>query len=77
MRWTPYESTSNHSSHEDRHYGSTSRFRQLLASDLKALLSEHRTFLAQHAEEHGGRIIKAAGDGYWLEFAYAPGQHPR
>jgi class 3 adenylate cyclase len=49
--------------------GSTSRFRQLLASDLKALLSEHRTFLAQHAEEHGGRIIKAAGDGYWLEFA--------
>jgi class 3 adenylate cyclase len=49
--------------------GSTSRFRQLLASDLQALLSEHRAFLAQHAEEHGGRIIKAAGDGYWLEFA--------
>src|SRR5215831_19011887 len=49
--------------------GSTSRFRELLAADLQALLSEHRAFLARHAEEHGGRIIKAAGDGYWLEFA--------
>jgi class 3 adenylate cyclase len=49
--------------------GSTSRFRELLAADLQALLSEHRDFLARHAEEHGGRIIKAAGDGYWLEFA--------
>jgi len=49
--------------------GSTSRFRELLAADLQALLGEHRDFMARHAEEHGGRIIKAAGDGYWLEFA--------
>ena len=49
--------------------GSTSRFRELLAADLQALLGEHRDFLARHAEAHGGRIIKAAGDGYWLEFA--------
>jgi class 3 adenylate cyclase len=48
--------------------GSTSRFRGLLAADLQALLAEHRTFVARHAEDHGGRIIKAAGDGYWLEF---------
>src|SRR4029079_6133008 len=48
--------------------GSTSRFRQLLAADLQALLSEHRDFLARHAAEHGGRIIKGAGDGFGLEF---------
>ena len=48
--------------------GSTSRFRELLANDLQALLGEHRTFLAHHAADHGGHIIKAAGDGYWLEF---------
>jgi class 3 adenylate cyclase len=48
--------------------GSTSRFRQLLAADLQAVLSEHRDFLARHAAEHDGRIIKGAGDGYWLEF---------
>jgi class 3 adenylate cyclase len=49
--------------------GSTFRFHRLLAADLHALLAEHRTLLARHAEEHGGRIIKAAGDGYWLEFS--------
>jgi class 3 adenylate cyclase len=48
--------------------GSTSRFHGLLATDLQALLTEHRSFLAHHAQQHGGRIIKAAGDGYWLEF---------
>ena len=48
--------------------GSTSRFRELLAADLQALLSEHRDFLARHAAEHDGSIIKGAGDGYWLEF---------
>jgi class 3 adenylate cyclase len=48
--------------------GSTSRFRELLAADLQALLSEHRDFLARHAAEHDGRIIKGAGDGHWLEF---------
>ena len=37
--------------------GSTSRFRELLAADLQALLSEHRDFLARHAAEHDGRIL--------------------
>ena len=54
--------------------GSTSRFRQLLAADLQALLSEHRDFLARHAAEHDGRIIKGAGDGFWLEFPSVRGQ---
>jgi len=49
--------------------GSTSRFRELLAADLQLLLGDHRDFLARHAAEHNGQIIKAAGDGYWLEFA--------
>src|SRR6478672_917157 len=49
--------------------GSTSRFRGLLAADLQLLLGDHRDFLARHAAEHNGQIIKAAGDGYWLEFA--------
>jgi len=53
--------------------GSTSRFRELLAADLQALLGEHRNFLAHHAAEHDGRIIKAAGDGYWLEFSSVTG----
>src|SRR6516165_5054302 len=48
--------------------GSTSRFRELLAADLQAFLSEHRAFLARHAIKNDGRIIKAAGDGHWLEF---------
>jgi len=48
--------------------GSTFHFRELLAADLQTLLGEHRTFLAHHAGEHGGCIIKAAGDGFWLEF---------
>src|SRR6516162_4921954 len=53
--------------------GSTARFRQLLAADLQALLSEHRDFLARHAAEHDGRIMKGAGDGYWLEFPSVTG----
>ena len=48
--------------------GSTSRFRELLAADLQALLGEHREFLSRHAGNHEGHIIKAAGDGHWLEF---------
>jgi class 3 adenylate cyclase len=48
--------------------GSTPRFRALLASDLQAALSAHRTMVAHLAAEEGGRIFKAAGDGYWLEF---------
>jgi class 3 adenylate cyclase len=52
---------------------STSWFRELLTADLQALLGEHRTFLARHAAEHGGRIIKPAGDGYWLEFPSVTG----
>jgi class 3 adenylate cyclase len=53
--------------------GSTSRFRELLAADLQALLSEHRDFLARHAAAYDGRIIKAAGDGFWLEFPSVTG----
>jgi class 3 adenylate cyclase len=53
--------------------GSTSRFRELLAADLQTLLSNHLNFIAQHSAGHGGRIIKAAGDGYWLEFSSATG----
>ena len=53
--------------------GSTSRFRELLASDLQMLLSDHRDFLTRHAAEHDGQIIKAAGDGYWLEFPSVTG----
>lgn len=48
--------------------GSTSRFHELLAADLQALLGEHRDFLARHAAKHEGHIIKAVGDGHWLEF---------
>jgi adenylate cyclase len=53
--------------------GSTTRFRELLAADLQVLLGDHRDFLAHHAAEHGGQIIKAAGDGYWLEFPSVTG----
>src|SRR5215472_8439433 len=53
--------------------GSTSRFRELLAADLQALVGEHRDFLARHAASYDGHIIKAAGDGHWLEFASATG----
>ena len=49
--------------------GSTARFRELLAADLQQLLGEHRSFLAGHADRHGGRILKPAGDGFWLEFS--------
>jgi class 3 adenylate cyclase len=48
--------------------GSTPQFRALLASDLQAALSTHRSMVARVAAEEGGRIFKAAGDGYWLEF---------
>ena len=46
--------------------GSTPQFRALLASDLQAALSAHRTMVAHLAADEGGRIFKAAGDGYWL-----------
>src|SRR5262249_56103386 len=49
--------------------GSTSRFRQLLAADLQALLGEHRDFLSRHAGNHEGHIIKGAGHGHSLQFA--------
>ena len=48
--------------------GSTPRFRALLSSDLQALLSEHHAFVARHAIDLGGQIVKPTGDGYWLEF---------
>src|SRR5260370_4436826 len=53
--------------------GSTSCFRELLAADLQALLGEHRDLLARHAARYDGHIIKAAGDGYWLEFPSVTG----
>ena len=53
--------------------GSTPQFRALLASDLQAALSAHRTMVAHLAAEEGGRIFKAAGDGYWLEFPSVTG----
>jgi class 3 adenylate cyclase len=53
--------------------GSTPQFRALLASDLQAVLSDHRAMLARLAAEEGGRILKSAGDGYWLEFPSATG----
>jgi class 3 adenylate cyclase len=53
--------------------GSTSRFRELLTADLQTLLSRHLDFITHHSAEHGGRIIKSAGDGYWLEFLSATG----
>jgi class 3 adenylate cyclase len=49
--------------------GSTMRFRVLLAADLQALLSEHRGFIERHAALAEGRIVKPAGDGFWLEFS--------
>jgi len=48
--------------------GSTPQFRALLTSDLQGALSAHRAMVARLAGEEGGRIFKAAGDGYWLEF---------
>jgi class 3 adenylate cyclase len=48
--------------------GSTPKFRALLATDLQTLLVEHQAFVARHASDHGGKIVKPAGDGYWLEF---------
>lgn len=53
--------------------GSTPQFRALLASDLQAALSAHRTMVTHLAAAEGGRISKAAGDGYWLEFPSVTG----
>jgi class 3 adenylate cyclase len=53
--------------------GSTPQFRALLAADLQAALSAHRTMVAHLAAEEGGHIFKAAGDGYWLEFPSVTG----
>lgn len=47
---------------------STPKFRALLADDHQALLRDHRAFVAAHAAEGGGRIIRPTGDGFWLEF---------
>jgi class 3 adenylate cyclase len=48
--------------------GSTPAFRTLLAADRQTLLQEQRSFVTRHAGEFAGRILEAAGDGYWLEF---------
>ncbi len=50
---------------------STPKFRALLAEDQQALLRGHRAFVAAHAAEAGGRIIRPTGDGFWLEFPSA------
>jgi class 3 adenylate cyclase len=48
--------------------GSTPRFRALPETDLHQLLTEHRALVSRHASEHGGVVIRGAGDGFWLEF---------
>jgi len=47
---------------------STSKFRALLTADQRSLLEEHRALLSRSATREHGRIIRAEGDGYWLEF---------
>jgi class 3 adenylate cyclase len=49
--------------------GSTPRFRALLAADQQAVLHDHQAFVANHAASQCGKIFKATGDGFWLEFA--------
>jgi|FEC22Drversion2_1045045.scaffolds.fasta_scaffold02226_1 class 3 adenylate cyclase len=51
--------------------GSTPHFRALLASDLQAVVSAHRVLIERLAADEHGRIFKAGGDGYWLEFPSA------
>jgi class 3 adenylate cyclase len=51
--------------------GSTPHFRALLASDLQAVVSAHRALVERLAADEHGRIFKAGGDGYWLEFPSA------
>jgi class 3 adenylate cyclase len=48
--------------------GSTPSFRALLAADLQALQIEHHAFVARHAANLNGHILKSTGDGFWLEF---------
>jgi class 3 adenylate cyclase len=38
--------------------GSTSRFHELLAADLQALLGEHRDFLARHCRNRGLSLVQ-------------------
>jgi len=47
---------------------STARLRQLPESDLAVLFVEHRSLVARVASSHGGQIVKAEGDGFWLAF---------
>jgi len=51
--------------------GSTPHFRALLAVDLQAVVSAHRALVERLAGDEHGRIFKAGGDGYWLEFPSA------
>jgi len=48
--------------------GSTARFRSLGEADLTAVLAEHRSLVTRIAGEHGGRIVKPEGDGFWIAF---------
>lgn len=47
---------------------STPSFRARLTADLEVLQMEHHAFVARHAADLGGRILKPTGDGFWLEF---------
>jgi class 3 adenylate cyclase len=47
---------------------STPRFRALSEADLAALLAAHREFVSGVVAAEEGRIIKAAGDGFWIAF---------
>jgi len=48
--------------------GSTPRFRALPETELHKLLAEHRALITRHATQHGGVVMRGAGDGFWLEF---------
>lgn len=53
--------------------GSTPQFRNLPEEDLGPLLAEHRAFISRLAAAQDGRIVKAAGDGFWIAFPSATG----
>jgi len=52
---------------------STPSFRALGEGDLIALLAQHRGLVSKISAAHGGRIIKSAGDGFWIRFPSATG----
>ena len=52
---------------------STPRFRALGEADLIALLVQHRELVSKISATHGARIIKSAGDGFWIRVPSATG----